>query len=360
MDSLPQPGSSGSHERQPARRVTLKDIAREVGVTAMTVSSALRNQARISEGMRSKIQAKALEMGYHPDPALTALAHYRHNRTATPVRSAIAWLNPWSDPAQLRKYREFDSYWEGAKGAAERMGFHLEEFVVTPAMTAARMAQILRTRNVRGILLPPGQFPAKWIDQFPWGRFSVVAISRSTVGLPFPIVTSDQTLNTMLAMGKIKERGYKRIGYVGEPWIGRTYCAGYLWFQQVEFSEEFRVPPFLFHLTTPRETVQAAFSQWVHTHKPDAILTESPCVPEMLEAMGLSVPQDIGLAAMTVLDCPIAAGINQNPEEIGRVAVLTLQSAINNNDCGIPPVSRHVLIGGSWVDGASLRTKWSS
>ncbi|MDF3056566.1 MAG: LacI family transcriptional regulator [Rariglobus sp.] len=357
MASSSQPESSDSSEPQPsARRVTLRDIAREVGVTPMTVSRALRNQARISAAMRDKIQAKALEMGYHPDPVLTALVHYRHSRMATPVRSAMAWFNPWPDPAQLRKYREFDFYWKGAKLAAERVGFHLEEFIVNDAMSPARMAQILYTRNVRGILLPPGLFPGGWAEQFPWDQFSVVAISRSSVGLPFHVVTSDQTSNTMLAMKKIRERGYKRIGYVGEPWIGRIYCAGYLWFQRVEIPAEHQIPPFLFHPNEDRDAVQAAFKQWVHANKPDAILTDYPRVPEMVAKLRLKVPKNIGLAGLTVLDCPIDAGIYQNPEEIGRVSVLMLQSLINDNDRGIPPVNRHVLIEGKWVDGSSMRS----
>src|SRR6218665_3923840 len=89
---------------RPSRRVTLRDIAKEIGVTPMTVSRALRNQTRISEAMRAKIQAKAAELGYQPDPALTALVHYRHSRLETPIRAALAWINFWPDPAQLRRF----------------------------------------------------------------------------------------------------------------------------------------------------------------------------------------------------------------------------------------------------------------
>lgn len=101
--------------------------------------------------------------------------------------------------------------------------------------------------------------------------------------------------------------------------------------------------------------MKVAFREWIHTHTPDAILTDYPGLQEMITELELKVPDDIGLAAMTVLDCPIDTGIYQNPEEIGRVAVLMLQSLINHNDRGVPPVSRHVLIDGTWVDGTSIR-----
>ena len=52
--NLDQPGDA---ERRP--RVPLRDIARELGVSHVTVSLALRNHPRISEATRSRVQLKA-------------------------------------------------------------------------------------------------------------------------------------------------------------------------------------------------------------------------------------------------------------------------------------------------------------
>lgn len=352
-ESKPVPPESSAYQ-PPVRRVTLRDIATAVGVTPMTVSRALRNQARISEAMRAQIQAKAVEMGYHPDPALTALVHYRHSRMETPIRAAMAWINRWPDPAQLRRFREFDFYWKGAEAAAERLGFHLEEFVYNDEMTPARLAQILYARNIRGILMPPGPLPEELLHEFPWSQFSVVAVSRPFDSFPVHAVTSDQTSNAILAIRKMLERGYKRIGYFGEGWIGRGFCPGFLWLQRLEIPEELQVPPFLYK-KEDHDSLQPALNRWLREHKPDAILTDDPSLPSLIAKAGLRVPADIALAAVTVLDCPIDAGIYQNPEEIGRVAVLMLQSLINDNDRGIPRVSRQILIQGKWVDGQTLR-----
>jgi LacI family transcriptional regulator len=49
------------------RRVTIKDIARELGTTVSTVSRALNHAPGIGEEMRRKILAKAGEMGYEPN-----------------------------------------------------------------------------------------------------------------------------------------------------------------------------------------------------------------------------------------------------------------------------------------------------
>jgi len=58
--------------------VTLKDIAQECKVSFSTVSKALKGSSEISEETRAAIQAKAKEMGYHPNIAARTL---RTNRT---------------------------------------------------------------------------------------------------------------------------------------------------------------------------------------------------------------------------------------------------------------------------------------
>jgi hypothetical protein len=53
-------------------------------------------------------------------------------------------------------------------------------------------------------------------------------------------------------------------------------------------------------------------------------------------------------------DTPINAGINQNPEEIGRAAVRMLSAQLNHNEFGMPSVRNETLIEGDWVDGPML------
>ena len=55
-----------------------------------------------------------------------------------------------------------------------------------------------------------------------------------------------------------------------------------------------------------------------------------------------------------MLDGNADAGIDQNPEEIGRVGLLTLVALVNDHDCGVPLNSRQILVEGTWVDGSSL------
>src|SRR5205823_5144385 len=106
--------------------VTLRDLARALGVSHVTVSLALRNSPKISEARRAQIKKVAEEMGYRPNAMAAALAHFKQSSKTHPVQAGLAWLNFWPNPKKLRSYAEFDRYWIGAQAAAEKLGYHLE------------------------------------------------------------------------------------------------------------------------------------------------------------------------------------------------------------------------------------------
>lgn len=61
------------------RKSTLADVAAEVGVSAITVSRALRTPEKVSASLRQRIAVAIDRLGYHPDTAARALASKRTN-----------------------------------------------------------------------------------------------------------------------------------------------------------------------------------------------------------------------------------------------------------------------------------------
>jgi LacI family transcriptional regulator len=333
----------------------MKDIAQEVGVTRAAVSLALKNHPSISEARRKQIHDAAERLGYRPNAMATALSHHRHHSRFHPVQAALALINTYPDPTKLHAQPSFEDCWRGATMAAEKFGYRLEEFSANGNQPLKRLERIFLTRNIRGIIigpLPPGESGVNW-ESFAWNKFSAVRCGYREKAPPFHFVTSAQAENTMLAFDKIRERGYKRIGFAGYWDKARMFGAGFLWSQH-EPSLRSRVPPFLFSKETPELNQQRQFEQWLKKAKPDAILTDSLAVPTMLEKAGYRVPEDIGLAATNVRDMPVDAGIDQNPEEIGRVTTLAAISLIHDSDLGKPEFIREILVRGKWVDGKSL------
>lgn len=335
----------------PKQPVTLRDIASKVNVSHTTVSRALRNDLEVSKSMRERIQRVAREMGYKPDPMLSALANYRRGKNKLPIAAELAWLNHWPSPAKLRSYREFDLYWKGAFEEADRCGFRLEEFALKD-ISLERLGKILHARNIRGILLPPRGETVPDYERFDWSNFCIVRFGHS---FSFPhahLVSSDQLTDGVIAFENMWNNGYRRIGLVTSSKMHTRFGAGFM-FSQMKWSPATRLRALVLQ-QEPGNKDDERLKSWLKTNKPDAILTDVCELRDILARLGWKVPEHLGLAALSVLDGNADAGINQNSHEIGRAAVQLLISLINHNEQGIPRICREVLVEGFWVDGSTL------
>lgn len=335
-------------------RVSLRDIAKKVGFSHVTVSLALRGNPRISEATRELIQRTADELGYQPDPMLAALANYRRGKEVADISACVAWVNAWSRPDDLRGHKEFDAYWTGAVRAAAKFGYRIEEFRVGAECGPRRLHEILSARGVRAILLPP-QFPHPDWGDFPWEEYATVRFGRSLQHPRTHLVTSDQSANAHLAFHEMRRKGYRRIGFVTDEskvTRGHLFEAGFLLAQRT-VPETDRVPILSIHDTAPADQ-PAAIAGWIRREEADAVFTDLSDAPALLSSAGLRIPADIPVAVASVLDAQADAGIDQHPEEIGRVGFLMLNSLINDRAHGLPRIFRQVLVEGTWVDGSSL------
>ena len=59
------------------RRPTLRDVAELCGVSHITVSRVVRGRHVVRAETAARVEAAIKEVGYKPDPALSALAAYR-------------------------------------------------------------------------------------------------------------------------------------------------------------------------------------------------------------------------------------------------------------------------------------------
>jgi len=340
-------------------RVSLRDIAKKLGVSHMTVSLCLRNHYSIPLKRRQEVKRMAKKMGYRPDPWLSSLVVYRNQKRPIHIRSALAWINHWHQPEQLRKFREFDLYWRGASLAAERFGYHLDEMRWTDDCSARRFETILLTRNIRGLLIPPHAIPPDW-GELDWNKFSIIRFGLSVPSPDSHVVTGDQQRGLLMAIKKIHSYGYERIGLVVcgdyDRRLGCNFIGGF--YAAKEFLKwRHSLPPLMTNETEylqQPERARRALAKWLERHRPDAILTARPEIPAMIRDLGYRIPEDVAVAGTTVFDVPVDAGINQDPEAIGRIAVEMLISQINLNECGVPPAPCRILVESIWQDGKSL------
>ena len=341
------------------KRITVYDIARKIGVSHVTVSLALRNDPRISQKRRVQVREAAREMGYRPDPLLASLAAYRRAGNPAKIQSVIAWVNHWEQPQQWRSCLEFDGYWRGASEAAQACGYILDEIRWPSDCPPKDYEQILLARGVRGVLLPPHHKPPDWGD-FDWARFSVIRFGMSVRSPDSNLVSADHSRAIIMAVAKIVEYGYRRIGFIVSDEYDQR-LGGYFYGGFCSAQWMFHLNPALPPLTTLQKLHQSdpaaaleTLREWLLKHKPDAILTAESLIVEMIKELGYRIPQDLAVAGTSVIDLPLDAGINPRPGQIGRIAVEMLVRQMTLNERGVPAAPCRILVESHWQNGKSL------
>lgn len=352
MPPTPRSGSS------PLARVRLKDVAARLGVSTQAVSLALRDSPGVSSRLAERIRATAEEMGYTPDPQLSALVAYRRARRPPKFTGTIAFVHSFPFTlAQRGEHVYYVRYFRAAREQAERLGFSLEECRLSDSrMTAARMNQILKSRGIRCLLIGPQ--PEVGADlQLDWDRFSAIALGYSVRSPRLNVVASNHFNSILICMRELLALGYRRIGLVIEARqdarVNYRWTGGYLAAQLHWVLPENRLQPFL----APKQ-METDLTDWLHRQRPDAIIGGGPTLIENLHGHGISVPDDIGFALPFNLDNlsnKHIAQINEQPELIGRAAVELLAGMYMHSETGIPEKPKDHLIEGSWSPGTTVR-----
>jgi DNA-binding LacI/PurR family transcriptional regulator len=156
-----------------SRYPTTREIATACGCSQSTVSNALRNDPRISEDTRARIQKIASEMGWKTNPL--AAAFMAHLRSTKPPRYhatlAFAVSHPQSARVEDLPAHQRDNF-KGAKDRAEQLGYVLEPiWVGEPGINADNLARMLQSRGIPGLIIPSMVSPTTLFSSFEWDRF---------------------------------------------------------------------------------------------------------------------------------------------------------------------------------------------
>lgn len=339
---------------EPRRRVTLRDVAAAAGCHFSTVSLALHNHPRLPAATRDHVQAVAKQLGYVSDPMLASLASYRSSLRPVRFRASLAWVTNFPTRHGWRAAQFFHDCFLGAEERARSLGFKLEIFWLRErGMTPARASQILRARNIAGLLLAPQPVFGMAVE-LDWPAFSAAAIGYTLARPSLHMIGLHQYRSIRLAIRELLARGHRRVGLVlleaNDERVDHNWLAGYLVAQQ-QMPAAARLP----HLFTAAWD-EAAFRAWFRRHRPDAIVTKSPEVLPALARLGVPVPEKVGVAFLTLPRVNGEfSGVDENPQVVGAAAADYLAGMIHRNERGVPAMPQRVLIEGSWIDGRTVR-----
>ncbi|AHF91398.1 transcriptional regulator [Opitutaceae bacterium TAV1] len=342
-------------------RVTLKQVAAKAGVHVSTAWRALKNDTYVDAAKRAKIRSVAKEMGYTPDPMLTALSHYRRRQNPPAYQSTFAWVNSFPERRACLEQENIRTFHAGAVEFAASMGFRLEEFwLKEPGMSAKRAREVLLTRGIRGLIFAPQPVAGATLalDIEP---FTCVAIGYSLATPRMHVVCNHQHSSALLTLRQLCKLGHERIGMVSALETLRrcehNFESPYYFYQSLQ-PETAVVPMFTIPgLNEPANINKAreGFLAWFRRYRPTAIIAHVSEVRGWLDAAGVRVPEDVSLATLSRSQDPDWSGIDQQEKLIGARTVELLISLFQSGERGAPATPMRMLVEGRWIEHETTR-----
>ncbi len=341
----------------------MKEVADAAGVSASTVCRALNSNPQIPEATRVRVQKIADELGYRPDPLLSAFASRRRGRKLDSDITTNGYLTNFGTRDEWRENPFYNRCFNGIKARAERMGYHLEHFWLgEPEMTGERLSRILYHRGILGVCVAPVPHVREPLA-LDWERFSAVTIGYSVMSPILHRSSAHHFHAIQETIHRLYDVGYDRIGLclfsdtsrrVDELWLSGALLAQN---QRLSLSgvedRNFETKTFLFNDTTLEQV-----PDWCAKEKLDVVISDNLVVMHALEQAGVSVPDDLAFATLNwETDTPQIAGIDQRPEHIGAAAMDMLIGQIQRGERGVPDVPLTTMVEGVWVDGGSIQKK---
>ncbi len=268
---------------------TIKDIAKQAGVSHTTVSRALHNSPLISEKTTYRIKEIATDLGYHPSFAARSLKTNRSQALGVIV-SHIA------DPF-------FSEILQGIDDVAQSNGYSL--FIAAAQYDPERehaIIQTMREHRVDGVILCSPRFTPEQNYQLQSYNIPIVAINnQASVDYRYSIYHDDVNGGRQ-ACEHLVHQGHKRIAYLGDASSGRTTQERLAGFRQVMEEAGLPIRPEFIHQVSgnsPADGLEAVEYFINLPIRPTAIICYNDMmaigVVKGLRLVGVQVPADISV-----------------------------------------------------------------
>jgi LacI family transcriptional regulator len=181
--------------------VTLKVIAKALGVSVMTVSKVMRDQPGVAAKTRKRVQSKAAELGYRPNLTARSLVTGQSSQVGIIV------------PTLLHPF--FAEVLDGLSATMQQSGYAvmISSSLENPAIEEAAIEQLLAHRLDGLIIASCSSSPAKF-QQLAEQKIPFVLIDRYFPGFKTNFVGVDDVAVGRIATKHLIEMGCKRIAHI--------------------------------------------------------------------------------------------------------------------------------------------------
>ncbi len=311
--------------------MNLRHLARLARLSPSAVSLALRDSPKISAATKAAVREAA----------------------CFAVMSFYGERHPWEQSLHRMRIHE------GMVRRAGELGYRLEPLGLrSPGMTHRRFRGILEARGIEGLLCfgSPNfdeEFPAEL------SRCAIVTIGLS-IRTPLHRVISDSFSDTVAALDRLHQHGYRRPGLVISNYEelrgAHKHSAAYLGWCEYRLGRTEALP-----ILRLDQVESAPLLAWLGRERPDCLVFvhQGGVLGELqvlLRRHRVRIPADLGVLVISpTLAGSRFSGLQENQLMIGARAVELLAARIANRDLGIPICPRIELVESVWQDGFSLR-----
>ncbi len=183
--------------------INLKRLARELNLSASTVSRALRGSHEIKQETKDRVKALAIKLGYQPNPHASSL---RQSKSST-----IAVIIPEIEN------NFFSQVMNGVEDVAQKKGYHVLIYLTHEAYLREKdILQVLRNGRVDGVMISVSNTTADFshLQDLNVSRLPLVFFDRIVESIDVPRVSSDDVEAAFKGTEHLVARGCRRIAYL--------------------------------------------------------------------------------------------------------------------------------------------------
>ncbi|MFC2081719.1 LacI family DNA-binding transcriptional regulator [Candidatus Bipolaricaulota bacterium] len=310
--------------------ITIKDIAKEIGVSASTVSRALSDSPLVNAETKAAVLQVAQRLGYERNELARALVMGASGAVGLVVPDIT---NPF-----------FSDIARGVGEIADRVGYGL-----ILCNTDGRMdrelsyVRLMRRKRVDGLLLCSTTIDAPYLREVEQGKTPFILVSRLCSNPDLPYVITDDTQGSRLAVEHLIALGHQRIGFIGGPENVQASRDRYLEYLAVLNEHDYTVVDAWHHFAAFTQEAGRAAGQRLLSlaDRPTAVFAANDVtalgVMEVAEGLGLRIPEDLSIVGyddITYASLPRIqlTTIAQPAVEMGQIAADWLFSRIESGD----------------------------
>lgn len=317
------------------KRITIYDIAKKLDITAATVSRALNNNPRISEGTKKLVRETAVQM------------NYKQNRLALALKSGKSKNVGVVLPYINRNF--FSSVIRGIEEELNPMGYHV---IICQTHEDEKKeietVQNLLNAQVDGILISISR-KTKTIDHFKQvlkKNVPLIFFDRKTDIEGVSSVTLDDHKASYKATQHLIDQGCTKIAHLSVDRSLQIYQNRFEGYKQalVDNGLDF-VPEYVAGLKSEIEGGKEAAQKLMELENPpDAIFSSSDFgalgAIQYLKGMGIRIPEDFCVVGFSnepftqFMELPISS-VDQSPLLMGKTAAKAFLEQIDSKDVKI-------------------------